>query len=227
VIGVEDEQHVERALEDGIRLVLQLGHPEQHVQEVARVAQIVVGIVEGAADRVPERVRRNRRDFRNQADRLQPPRLGGKDVLRIGVERRQRAHRADEHAHRMGVVAEPLHQLGQVRMEHRVQRDLAAPRRELRCGGQLAEEDQVRGLGEIAVLRKLFDGIAAVLENALVAVDEGDAAPARRRIHVSGVVGHHSELVGIDLDLPEVYGPNRAVLNGNLVAFPRAVVGDG
>jgi predicted ATP-dependent protease len=42
VVGVQDEEHVERALEHRVRLVAQLGHLEQHVQEVAGEAQLVV-----------------------------------------------------------------------------------------------------------------------------------------------------------------------------------------
>ena len=52
VIGVQDEQHVERALELLVRRVLHLGHLEQHVQEVAGEAQVVVGIDVRAAGAV-------------------------------------------------------------------------------------------------------------------------------------------------------------------------------
>ena len=54
-------RHVERVLEHTIRFVLQLGHLEHHVEEVAGVAQIVVGIVVRHPDAVPIRERGKRR----------------------------------------------------------------------------------------------------------------------------------------------------------------------
>ena len=48
----------------------------------------------------------------------------------------------------------------------------------LRCGRQLPEDDQVRGFEVRGFLRELLDRVAAVLQDALVAVDVGDAAAA-------------------------------------------------
>ena len=78
-------------------------------------------------------------------------------------------------AHRVRVVLEALHELLDVLVQHRVERDLARPRLLLRRGRQLAEQDQVRGLEEVALLGELLDRIAAVEQDALVAVDVGDA----------------------------------------------------
>jgi len=41
VVGVQDEQDVERAAEDRARIVARLGHAEEHAQEVAREAEVV------------------------------------------------------------------------------------------------------------------------------------------------------------------------------------------
>ena len=65
----------------------------------------------------------------------------------------------------------------------------------LRGVGQLAEQDQVGGLEEVAVLGQLLDRVAAIEQDALVAVDVGDPALARRRVHERRVVGHHPEVV--------------------------------
>ena len=46
------------------------------------------------------------------------------DVPRVGVERRQRANRRHQHAHRMCVVAETLDELLEVLVQERVIRDL-------------------------------------------------------------------------------------------------------
>jgi hypothetical protein len=93
VVGVQDEQHVERPLEHGVRLVLQLGHPEQHVQEVAGEAQVVVRIDVGPADAVPVGVGRDAGDLRDQAPDLQPADVLVVYLLGVRVDRRQCADR--------------------------------------------------------------------------------------------------------------------------------------
>ena len=56
-------------------------------------------------------------------------------------------------------------------------------------GRQLAEQDQIRRLEIGAVLGQLLDRIAAIHQDALVAVDVGDLAPAGGRVHERRVVG--------------------------------------
>ena len=65
---------------------------------------------------------------------------------RVGVEGGERGDRADEEAHRVGVVAEGLDEVLDVRVQHRVVADVALPARELGRGGQLAEDHEVRRL---------------------------------------------------------------------------------
>jgi hypothetical protein len=127
----------------------------------------------------------------------------------------------------VGVVTEAFHQLRQVRVEHRVERDVARPPFELRRLRQLAEQDQVGRLQEVALLGQLLDGIPAVQQHALVAVDERDPAPAGGGVHERRVVGHHPEFAGLDPDLPEIHRADRAVLDRDLVLAAGAVVGDG
>ena len=98
------------------------------------------------------------------------------DVARLGVERRQRADRGHQHAHRVRVVAEALHERLDVLVHERVVGDLVHPRVVLVLGGQLAVDEQVGHLEEVRLLRQLLDRVAAVLEDPLVAVDEGDRA---------------------------------------------------
>ena len=196
VIGVQDEEHVERTLQRRVDVVLQLRHPEQHVQEVAREAQIVVRIDVGAADAVPERIRGNRRHFRNQAVNLLLARLLVEDRLGVRIERGKRRNRADQHAHRVRVVLETLHQLLDVLVHHRVEGDLLDPLLQLRVGRQLAEQDRVGGLEVVRMLGQLLDRIAAVFEDALVAVDVRDAAATRSGVHERGIVGGQSGIIG-------------------------------
>ena len=65
-----------------------------------------------------------------------------------------------------------------------------------------------------------------MLEDPLLPVDVGDGAPATRRVGVARVVGHKAEVVFIDLDLPEVHGPDGAVLYLDVIAPARTIVRD-
>ncbi len=125
----------------------------------------------------------------------------------------------------MGVVLKPLHQLLDVLVQQRVLRDLVGPGLELLFGGQLSEEDQVRGFEIGAVLGQFLDGIPAIPEDALVAVDIGNRAPAGRGVEEGRVVGRQPRVVN-GLDLLEIGGPNRAFLDGDFVLLARAVVGN-
>ena len=71
MIGVQDEDDVERVLKDRVGLVLQLGHLEQHREKVAAVAQLVIRIDVGQPAGVAIRPRRQRGNLANQAARLQ------------------------------------------------------------------------------------------------------------------------------------------------------------
>ena len=55
-------------------------------------------------------------------------------------------------------------------------------------GGQVAVQEQIRGCDEVAVLRKLVDGISSVAAHSVVSVEKGDTALARRGLHESRVV---------------------------------------
>ncbi len=72
---------------------------------------------------------------------------------------------------------------------------------ELFLVGQLAVQDQVRHFQEAALLGELLDGVAAVLQYPLVAVDVSDAGAAARRGHEAGVV---SELPGLGVERADV-----------------------
>jgi hypothetical protein len=72
VISVQDEQHVEGALQDRMDLVARLAHPEQHVQEVTGVAQLVVRQHVRPPNRVTERIGGNAGHLRDEPNGMQP-----------------------------------------------------------------------------------------------------------------------------------------------------------
>src|SRR5207249_11807343 len=72
-----------------------------------------------------------------------------------------------------------------------VHRDVPLPHAEVRGRGQLALDDQVGGLEEAALLGQLLDRVAAVAEDAALAVDVADLALASGRVRSEE---HTSEL---------------------------------
>src|SRR3954466_9276664 len=177
-VQVQDEQDVERALEPGVRLVLELGHLVHHVQEVAGIGQVVVRIDVRLAHGVPVGEGGERRPLRQQPDDLHVPELGVLDLGRLGIEGREGADGRQQHAHGVRVVAESLHEALDVLVHERVDGDLVDPLVELLPGRQLALDEQIGDLEVRRLLAELLDRIAAVLEDAGRAVDVGDLRPA-------------------------------------------------
>src|SRR6058998_151415 len=127
----------------------------------------------------------------------------------------------------MGVVMEPIDEFLDAFVDDRVVGDVVYPRVELRRGGQLAVEQQVRRFQERAARGQLLDRIAAVAQDPLVAVDVTDRTAARRGVQEPGVVRRQPRIVVRDLDLAQVDRSDRAVLDRQLVRLAGPVVGDG
>ena len=225
VVGVEDEEHVERPLEPRVGLVLELGHLVEHRQEVAGVGEVVVRVDVRLAARVAEGEGGERRHLGDQADGLDRAALRVVDVLGVRVEGRKRPDRPEKHPHRVGVVAEALHEALDVLVDEGVDRDQVGPLGELVGGGKLAVDQQVGDLQVAGVLGQLLDRVAPVLEDSLVAVDEGDRRPARGGVHVGRVVRHQAEVALVLLDLAELEAADRPVGYREPVLGAGALVG--
>ena len=168
---------------------------------------------------------RERRHLRHQPVDLKPPVLRVMDVPRFGIERSERGHAADQHAHGMGVVPEAVHDRPDILVHVRMVRDVVHEFVQLGLGLQLSVQQQIRAFEERAVLRKLFDLVSPVPKNPLFPIDVGDGAYGRGRVLEPGIVGHHSEIALVDLDLPEIHGADDITLvDVDLVLAPRPVI---
>src|ERR1700693_5400078 len=87
--------------------------------------------------------------------------------------------------------------------------------------------EEIGGVHVGAFFGEVLDGIAAVTQDAGVAVDESDFADAGRGVVEGGVVAHHAEIGGGDFNLAQVGGADGVVNDGNFVIFAGAIVGDG
>ena len=180
MIGVQDEQHVERLGEHGIWLETWIGNLPHHAQEVGRVVETVLRVHVWEAHTVLVRERCHRGHLGDEADRLDVTVLLVEDVLGFWVEGGQRANGRHEGPHWVGVVTEALHEVGDVFVDIRVIRDVVNPLFTLVVGGQLTVQEQVTNLEERRVLGQLLDWIAAVTKDACVAIDVGDGRRAIR-----------------------------------------------
>jgi hypothetical protein len=221
VVCVEDEQHVHRPLEARVDVVVvDLPH---HVEEVAGERQRVVGVHEREAHREPVAHGRQRGHLRDQAQDLLVAAVLVVDVLGVVVERAERAHRADEHAHRVRVVVEPVDEaLAHVLVDERVVDDVVVPLGQLRRVGQLTVEQQVRHFEVGALLGQLLDGVTAVAQDASVAIEVRDGALARGGLHVGRVVDEQRRV-----ELAYCRCREHTTFDGDRDGLPCAVVGDG
>ena len=103
------------------------------------------------------------------------------DVGGVVIEGRERADAAGHHRHRMRVAPEALEEPAHLLVHHRVVGHAVVEIGLLRRRRQLAVEQEVAGLQEVAVLGELLDRIAAIEQDAFVAVDIGDLGFAARR----------------------------------------------
>ena len=182
MVRVQNEQHLDGTREDRIGLVLRLAHPGDHGEEILRVRQVIVRIDERQPLVVAVDERGQGGQLREQPDDRDVALLGVEDVLRLGVERRQRRDAAAQHRHRMRVVAEPLEKPFDVLVHVRVERDVVHPVVVLGLVRQLAVPQQPRDFEVAGLLGQLLDRVSAIAENPLVAVNEGDRAPTRCRV---------------------------------------------
>jgi hypothetical protein len=176
VVGVQQQEQVERAREHGIHLVALARRREHHVQEVRAVVEIVAGVHQRLPARVLVRVRRDRRHLRHQADGRVVDALLGLGLL---VERGEGADGGGADRHRVRVVRQRVEEAPEVLVEHRPARDRALEQLELARRRQLALDQQPRHLEERALLGQFLDRVPAVPQDAALAVDEGDGALAR------------------------------------------------
>ena len=103
-------------------------------------------------------------------------------------------------------------------MQQGVHADVPAELLELLGRGQFAVDQQVGGFGEVAALGDHFHRIAAVAEDALFAVQEGDGAAGGTGVGVAFVQG---DVAGGAEQLADIQGPIAfgALHKGQFVGF--------
>ncbi len=96
---------------------------------------------------------------------------------------------------------EPIEELLHVLVEQAVVVQVPAELLELLLVRQLAVDQEVGDLGEAGALAELLDRVAAVAQDAALAVDEGDRAAAGAGGAEAGIVGDGAGLAAERLDV--------------------------
>lgn len=201
VVGVQDEQLVERGDDDRVELVVLRGDREGHAQEVLDVPEVVARVDEGVTDRLLVGVRRDRRKLGEKADRRKVTLLLVERVVAVLVERRQGTDHRRQHRHRVRVAREALEEALDVLVQQGVLRDLVLEGGELVHVRQLTVDQQRGHLKEGGALGQLLDRVAAVPEDALLTVEVGDRGFIRGGVAVPAVQRHQP---GLGAELPDV-----------------------
>ena len=187
VVGVQDQQLLQRVDDGGGDLIWLRRDREHHAQEVLDQVERVVGVQERLADRLLVRVRRDRRDLGDQPDDRLLDLFGVVRVFALLVERRHRAHDRRQRRHRVCVLRKAVVEALHVLVQHRVRADLVAELVPFGHRRKLAVNEQPRGLEERGVLLvgERLDVVAAVAEDPGVAVDVGDRRLGGTRVDVA------------------------------------------
>src|SRR5712672_1309107 len=118
----------------------------------------------------------------------------------------------------MGVAAKALEEAGYLLVNHGVMDHAIVKIFLLRLGRQFPVEQEIACLQEVALFGELLDRVAAVFEDAGIAVDIGDLGLAASRGGKAGVVGEHSGL-GVELGNVDDIGPDGAAQNREIVGL--------
>ena len=201
VIGMQHHDPVHRGGQDRIDDIVFGRNREAHVHEVAGIAEAVLRIDEGLADRVFIGHCRNGRKLGDHADRRHFALPFVVDIQRVVVEGAHRAHDADHRGHRVAVAAEPAEEVVHLFMHHRVPRHALLEIRKLRGAWQVSVKQQEADFEVVRPFGQLLDRVAAIQQLSLVAVDIGDRAFAGGSRGEAGIIG---EDVTLRIELADV-----------------------
>ena len=226
MIRVQDHDAVHGARQDRVIHPRLSRHGVQHIQEVFRIAQIIARIHEGLADGILIGPSRNGRHFRNQAEGRDFTLARIIDVQIVVIEGRQSADHTAHYRHRVRVAAEAVKEAAQLFVQHGVIGHTLAKFLILRGIGQIAIQQQIGNFEEARFFGQLINGIAAIQQNAGIAINIGDGAFAGSGRAIAGVEGENPKIAIKLADIGNLR-PQRAAQQGQRRAFVGTIQRDG
>ena len=180
-------------------------------RKLCTVAQLGIGIDERQSQRTPVGEGGDRADLADQSGGRLLERLVVVQGQELRVEAGQVAQRGRQEGHRRGVGRDVLELVLHALVQQLVARQPLAEPVQFVLLGQPAENQQPGRLDEIGMVGELLDGDAAIAEDALLAVDEGDRALADGRIGQRRVVGGQAGCIAEprDVDGPLAFRPHK------------------
>ena len=112
----------------------------------------------------------------------------------------------------MGIATEALKEPAHLLVNHGVMGHAIDEVGFLRRGRQLAVKQEIAGLEKVAVFGQIGNRIAAIEQDALVAIDIGDFGLAASRGREAGIVGENAGF-GVELAHIQHFRADRAVVN--------------
>ena len=170
MVGVHDQEHVERLGKVGVDAILFAGHSKHHLKKVFAVREIVSRIDERLADRLLVAISRNRGQLCHEPvnAHFHLPRIA--NVERILIEGGKRADNTAQRGHWVGIAGKTAVETAHILVDHRVVRERLPKAVELIEGRELAVDQEVAHLHKIALLSQHLDGVATVPQDPLFAV---------------------------------------------------------
>ncbi|EEB79921.1 hypothetical protein GPB2148_3769 [marine gamma proteobacterium HTCC2148] len=155
-------------------VALLAGHAKHHVKKVFSVAHAVIGVHERLADREFVAHCCDSWHFGDQAKGSNFAAALIRNIQRVMVEGRECANHATHNGHRVGITTEAVEEMGQLFVDHGMAGDSADKRLFFFFRRKFAVKKQVAGLKIVGVLGQLFNGVAAVQQDAFAAIDIGN-----------------------------------------------------
>ena len=188
VVRVKDQELVDGAVDDRIDFVIRRRQAEHHVQEVLRVGQVVGRVHHRVAHVVLVALGRQRGQLGDEPVDGQLDVLhGAVRILAVRVEGGQGGGHGAQHAHRVGAERERIEEALHVLVHEGVHLDAAFKPIEPLLIGQVAVDQEVGHLHKGRLLGQILNAVSTVAQDALLAIEEGDAAQRRPRVLESAV----------------------------------------
>jgi len=125
----------------------------------------------------------------------------------------------------MSIVMKAIYVLFYILVNDGMNGYVFGPFRELGFAGQFTIKNQISSFQVSALFRQLFDRIAPIAQNTLVAIDIGDFAVARRGVHKTRIVADQA-LIFRNFYLKQIGGLDRAILNRDIVFLAGSIIDD-
>ena len=229
VVGMHDEERVERLFHNRIRVVRASLAAEHHVEEVAAVAAFRFRVHERFADACLVGESGDGADLGNKArSRELESACNVFVVVEARGEQAHGVHDGTQNAHRVRARRHLAEKVQQVLVQESVFGKERTEASELFRSRELTVNQEPGGLGEGRLFGQVFDGVTSVAENALLAVHVGDGALGAARVQVAVVKRDKSRFLaeGTDVETMFVLGAfNDGELETLSVVFQGRFVG--